>query len=154
MIMTTKPTQEQWKELLELCGVGCVHSWKYFEHKTPLWGLDCIKCKQKYGGGQWSRGHAPEIGDIDNTPELNLTNLFKYVITKLRSLEYPIISEVCFDKENSQDLAMILWWTGKPKTDSYGCGVFAGRGETEAEALFWACWEAIHHKKGDKEDGN
>jgi hypothetical protein len=77
-------------------------------------------------------------------PELTLDNLFKYAVPKLRRLKHLIVDEICFAIENSEDTVMILWWTGRPKTDSYGVGVFSGKGETPQEALYKAILEVIN----------
>jgi hypothetical protein len=126
-------TQEELKRFWEWCGFK-YHT--YPEHwylgKIEIYGTRWITPDGKYA--------------LLDVPILNLDNLFEYAVPKIRGLKYPIIDEICFGKEDDKDLAMIIWWTGKPKTDTYGCGVFSGKGNSEKEALFRAIQEVIQEK--------
>lgn len=57
----------------------------------------------------------------DFTHDLNACE--KWIWPKLRKAIN--VEDISF----GEDYCHILWWTGEPKTDSYGCGVYAGEGE-------------------------
>ena len=84
---------------------------------------------------------------LESLPPIDPNNLFKYAVPKIRALKYPIIDKIYFARENGKEQALIIWWTGEPKTDTYGCGVFSGEADTVEDALFWAIWEIIEGTK-------
>lgn len=73
------------EKLAKRFGLGCLHQWVYIEGKTPLWGMDCLICKQEFRKSQWSDALAPRIGDLKEIPNFtdSLDTCIKWLIPKL-----------------------------------------------------------------------
>ena len=80
----------------------------------------------------------------DQLPDFtqSLDDCFKWLVPKVYSTIQ--VEDICFGKENGEDYCHILWWTGKPKTDSYGCGVYEGRSDNPVLALCLAIEKIIN----------
>ena len=114
--MKGTPTQEQLKKFWEWCGLR--------------YEIDEDEYKVILPGGEWYNfGHDADLKSVweITEPELDLNNLFKYAVPKLRSVYLQ-------SDEEHKFWCMALIGDAKSKLHTY---------VDPALALFWAIWELV-----------
>ncbi len=110
------PTQKQIKEFWEWCGFTVLPANMWIE---PKWVLE------------------HQIGNYygEKPPHIDLNNLFKYAVPKVKSLLRMTIRKIPTGYQWQID-----------RKPSYGGEFVIGEGDTETLALFWALWQVKEAK--------
>jgi len=127
--MNKQPTEAQIKELWEWCGLT----------------RSCSPEDDFYHRGIWNDKDGMRI----DTPPIDLNNLFKYAVPKLRKKnEYPYLTEIILDPTIC-DSEVYYCYLRYDSLHDDGCierEETQGSAEDPALALFWAIREAINNE--------